>query len=483
MQGSGPIDALDVDLTFDAGGARIAGGAVALRGGAEGLGFTADLRGGLAPVVPAPYRAFFAGETSIELAGVSLAAGGLRLDRLALRGAALDLTGALETAPDGFPRNLTLSGRLGDPRGPAVTLPVPGAATSIHSAVLHLAYGVGRRWNGLVTLDRLAAGDVEIEDLTLSLGGVAENLDDPARRNVTFAVEGVATGVYSTDPDVAAVLGTRLDLFADAALPPGGPLAIRQAQVSGDGVSVFAAGTLRGLEFDGRLAAKLDDLAPASGLAGRDLGGALDLGLAGSLSPLSGGFDLALDGTAENLRLGDPRLDGLLGGTTTLGGRVARDGSGFRTDGFRLANPQVEITSTGGVTRGVSDFAVDARVNDLAAIDPRLGGALTATGRASGTGRPVDVRFDIAVPEGRLLDRALTGAAFGFDGQLDRGAVRGALRGGARLDAAPITLAADIAVDAAGRSLRGLTAVVGPNRLTGEVSAGRGRADHGRARA
>ncbi len=470
VQGAGPLDALDVTLAFDAGGARIAEGLVALRGGDEGLGFTADLRGGLAPVVPAPYRAFFAGETAVELTGVRLADGGVRLDRLALRGAALDLTGALQTAQDGFPTNLTLSGRLGDPRGAALTLPVPGASTTIHSAVLHLSYGAGRRWTGLVALDRLAAGEVEIEDLTLNLGGLAENLEDPARRDLTFAVEGIATGVWSSDPDVAAVLGTRLDLFADAALPPGGALDIRQLQVSGNGVSVFAAGALRGLDFDGRMAAKLADLAPASGLAGRDLGGALDLKMTGSVAPLSGGFDLALDGTADNLRLGDPRLDGLLAGVTTLGGRVARDTQGFRTDGFRLANPQVEITSSGALTESVSDFTVDARLADLAALDPRLAGAVTATGRAHGEGGPLEVTFDAEAPEGRLLDRSLTGARLGFDGRIDGGDVSGALRGGARLDELPITLAAEIELRDGARALRGLNAEVGPNRLTGDIA-------------
>jgi translocation and assembly module TamB len=470
LQGEGPLDDLDVAFGFDAGGARIADGDVRLRATPEGRSFVADFGGGLAPLVPAPYRPFFAGETMVDVAGVALAGGGVRVDQLAVRGAELDLTGALETAPDGFPRNLTLAGRLGDPRGPAVTLPIPGAATSAHSAVLHLAYGQGRRWTGLVVLDRLRAGEVEVEDLTLTLGGLAENLDDPASRNLTFALEGVATGVWSENPDIAAVLGTRLDLFADAALPPGGPLVIRQAQASGEDVALFAAGDLRGTTFDGRLAARLADLAPASGLAGRDLGGALDLRLDGSVDPLSGGFDLGLDGSAEDLRLGDPRLDGLLAGATTLGGRVARDAEGLRADGFRLANPQVEITADGRLTRQATDLAIDARLADLAALDPRLQGALSATGRASGAGGPVAVVFEAQVPEGRLLDRALVGARLGFDGEADGAEVRGAVRGGATLGDQPVAITADLAQDAAGRSLRDLAIEVGPNAVTGELT-------------
>ena len=73
-------------------------------------------------------------------------------------------------------------------------------------------------------LDRLQAADIEMEDVTLRLGGLAQNLDDPARRNVTVNVEGLATGVWSPEPEVARALGNRIDLFADAALPPGGPI-------------------------------------------------------------------------------------------------------------------------------------------------------------------------------------------------------------------------------------------------------------------
>lgn len=470
LQGAGPLDALDVDFAFDAGASRVAAGRFALRGAPGGLAFAADFAGELAPVVPAPYRDFFAGETSVRFSGVNFEAGGMRLERLAISGAALELNGSLDTASDYFPRNLLLAGRFGDPRGPAITLPVPGGQTTLRSGVLHLAYGGGRRWTGLVALDRLEAGEVGIEDLTLTLGGRAENLDDPERRDITIAAEGVATGVWSEDPDVAAALGARLDLFADAALPAGGPLDIRQAQVSGGGLSLFAAGTLAGLDFDGRMAARLADLAPASGLVGRDLGGAVDLRLAGTVSPLSGGFDLALDGTAEDLRLGDPRLDNLLAGTTTLGGLVARGPDGVRTDGFRLANPQVEITSSGTLAPGAADLAIDARLTDLASVDPRVSGALTASGRATGDGGPIDLRLDARIPEGRLLDRVLTNAMVGFNGQLDGSDVTGSLAGAGALDDEPITLTGDLSLVGEDRALRGLSATVGPNRLAGDVA-------------
>ena len=98
-------------------------------------------------------------------------------------------------------------------------LPVPGGRTTLQSAALNVNFGEGTRWNGLVVLDRLSAADIEMEDVTLRLGGLAQNLDDPATRNVTVNVEGLATGVWSAEPKVARALGTRIDLFADVGLP------------------------------------------------------------------------------------------------------------------------------------------------------------------------------------------------------------------------------------------------------------------------
>ena len=206
-EGSGPIDDVDVTFALDADGTRVAGGLVALRSTDEGLGFDVDFSGEIAPLVPPDFRDFFAGESTVRVSGVSKAGGGLRIATLAVDGAALRLDGDLETGADGFLRDLTLTGSLGDPAGEPVVLPVPGGRTRLQSGALHVNFGDASRWNGLVVLDRLEAADIAMEDVTLRLGGLAQNLEDPARRNVTINVEGLATGVWHADPEVARALG------------------------------------------------------------------------------------------------------------------------------------------------------------------------------------------------------------------------------------------------------------------------------------
>ncbi len=339
---------------------------MALRARDDGLGFDVDFSGGLSPLIPAQFRDFFAGQSTVKVAGVKKSAGGLRIDALSVAGAALNLKGSLETGADSFLRDLTLTGSLGDPAGPAIILPVPGGRTSLRSAELHLDFGNATRWDGFVVLDRLRSADIEMEDVTLRLGGLAQHLDDPATRNVTVNVEGLATGVWAADPEVARALGTRIDLFADATLPPGGPATVHQLQLSGNGLSIFSAGQFEDLVYTGRNAVRIADLAIFAGIADRPLGGAVNLRANGSVTPLSGGFDLTFDGGATDLVLGEPRLDPLLAGETRVSGRAVRDETGVRTEDLRIANPQLSFASDGQISSKATDIGFDASLADLA---------------------------------------------------------------------------------------------------------------------
>ncbi len=470
VAGSGPLDNVDFDVALDAAGKRLAGGQIALRGTDDGLGFDADLRGGLTPLIPVEFRDFFAGETSVQLRGLSKTGGGLRIDNLGLSGAVLDLTGRAETGADGFLRSLDLSGTLGDPAAPAVRLPIPGQETRLNSAILRVNYGDASNWSGLLVLDRLSSGGIEMEDVTLDMGGHARNLEDPALRDVTVVLEGLATGVWAEDPKVRAALGTRLDLFADAALKPGGAIELRQVQLGGNGLSVFTAGTFEDLVYTGRSALNVADIAILSGLAGRELSGAVAMRAVGSVTPLSGGFDLDLDGTADDLALGDPRLDRVMAGRTTMSGRAIRDATGFRTESLRLENPQLSFVSDGQVSPRATDFGFDARLADLALIDPRAEGALTASGRARGQGAAIGITLDTAVQRGSLLGRKISGLELGFEGRLDGSDVSGRLTGDGQLDSLVLDLGADVSVVGDSRSVSGLRLAVGANVLTGDIA-------------
>lgn len=470
LAGAGPLEEVDIDFSLDADAARLAAGRISLRESAEGQGFLADFAGALAPLVPAAYRDFFAGETRVRVDGVARTGGGLRLDEILVAGAALNLGGNLETGPDNFLRGLNLTGTIGDPRAAPVTLPVPGAATRLNSGTIHVEYGAGSRWSGIVWLDRLALGEIEVEDLSLTLGGLARNLEDPATRNVTIHAEGLATGIWAEDPELRAAIGSRIDFFTDLALPPAGPIDLRQLQISGNGLSLFTAGTLQDLVYTGRIAARVADISPLSALADRPLGGGIDLRAEGSVALASAGFDLVLDGSASDLAIGEPRADALLAGTTRIEGGLRRDETGLSTEALRIENDQIAFTSTGQVSSGETDIGFEARLADLALVSPELAGALTATGRATGSQEALALAFEAAVPQGTVAGRGLTGARLGFDGTLTGSDIAGALSGAGSLDGAVIALSGDVSSVAETRRVEDLVLSVGPNRITGSVA-------------
>ena len=118
----------------------------------------------------------------------------------------------------------------------------------------------------------------------------------------------------------------------------------------------------------------------------------MDLTANGSITPLSGGFDLTFEGGTDGLAIGNDRLDPLLAGQTTLSGRAVRDETGIRTENLRIANPQVALRLRRPDLQSTqTDIDFNASLTDLALLDPRLGGAMTASGHAQGKGQPIDV--------------------------------------------------------------------------------------------
>jgi translocation and assembly module TamB len=471
LAGQGPLEQVDIDFTLDADGTRLATGTLALREAPAGLGFVADFAGELAPLVPADYRDFFAGRTAVYVAGVNLDPGGLRIDALRVAGAVLSLEGALALGADGFLEALSLTGELADPQGEPVTLPVPGAQTRLGAGTLRVGYGAGSRWDGRLVLEDLRSADIEVADVTLDMGGLAEHLQEPARRNVTVVLAGTAAGIRAEDPALRAALGERIDLNADIALPPDAPIAVRSVRLGGAGFSVVTSGTLDDLVYAGELTAELADLAPFSGLAGRDLAGQIDLRATGEVLLASGGFDLRLAGGATGLRVGEPTLDPLLAGETSLSGRVRRDETGLHTDALRIENPQLAFASTGRVAAEATDIGFDARLADLALLTEQASGALTARGRAAGrAGEPIDLRLTAGIAEGSLVGRRLAGVALAFDGARHDGDLSGRLDGEGRIGGETILLAGELGLTEDTRALTDFRLEVGPNAIVGDLA-------------
>jgi translocation and assembly module TamB len=469
LSGSGAIEDLNIALTLDADSQRILTGTGLLNQTGEGLSIAANLEGPIADILPAAYRDFFGTRTALTLDALVRDAGGVELSAFNLSGGQLSLTANGETTPDGFLRRLDVAGEIGSADGAPVVLPVPGASTRVDRARFEVDFGENGSddWSGLLHMLGFSTPDFGAESLSFEAGGVAANLDDPANRRITFNGEGVLEGIDARSDEVAEALGTSLGFGVAGLWEAGEPITLAQLRLVGRALLLEMAGIIDGTTFEGDIAINADSLAPFSGLAGRELSGAITLDANGTLSPTIGGFDLTLDGSATNLAVDDPIADSLIGGEAQLSGRVARTASGIEAQDFTLTTPSVSITADGNFASDTADFRFGVDLDDLARLSEDASGRLTVTGTARGEEGVLDLALAASVPEANLSGHSLRDAEIGFEGTHVGGDLVGDVTGTAFLDGFRVTLRSgvhsnagqltlsEIAFSAPGTELRG----------------------------
>src|SRR5690606_38778887 len=438
----------------------------------EGLGFNINVGGPISRLIPSQFRDFFGADTRLRAAGVSRDAGGLLLSSLTLTSAALSLEAAAETASDGFLTALSLDASIADPQQERVLLPVAGADTTLQSAQLSATYGEAGSdaWRVGLNVSDLRTGEFAARDATLQVNGQAQNLSDPANRRLTYDLDGALTGISAANEAIEEALGETVRLESNGSWQSGQPLTLANLQLAAHSFVASLSGAVQDFAINGNVALEAADIAPFSGLAGRAVSGGLTFSAEGELRPISGAFNLDLDGTGNELRIGEPAADALLEGSTRLTGRIARTEQGFEADNFRIANEQLELDANGTFATEAADFRFNAAITDLALLTDRASGRLNASGTAQGSASDLNLNFSAGVPSGRLLDRNLTEAQLTFNGHMREGDIDGRVTGDAFLDGTRASLQSDIAVNDKVRSLTGLDFSAGGARLTGGVS-------------
>ncbi|EKF20910.1 translocation/assembly module TamB domain-containing protein [Nitratireductor pacificus] len=474
VAGSGPLSELDVKLALEADGVPAFGGTARFRQRDDGLGFSTRLAGTISRLLPTQFRDFFGAGTTITANGVSKSAGGMLLENLEVSSAALRLEAAAETGSDGFLTALSLDADIADRNGQRVLLPVAGGETSLQIGRLNVTYGEAGadRWNGTLEIDGLQTAAFAAGETRLTMGGLAQNLERPADRRISFEIDGGLSGITAKRADIAEALGDALALEVAGDWRAGTPVAIDNATLSGNGLAASLKGTVDKFIFTGEIGVSAASLAPFSALAGQDLGGAIDLTARGRVMPVSGGFDLDLDGTATDLRLENETAGRLMAGTTRIDGGVARGTGGLTARQLRLTNEQLVLEADGSFATGAANFRFDAALADMASLSPRAGGRLTASGRAEGADGRINLTLATEAPAGVLAGRDLRNASLGFDGQLERGTLTGKLVGGAFLASERATLESGIVLAADRRQLTGLSFSAGGATASGDVTQG-----------
>ena len=477
LTGAGTLDDLKVDLALDTNGSRTLTGLFTLDRQGDGRVFAARFNGPIAVLVPPVFRDFFGAETVLSADGMLKDAGGFRLDDLTLNNAAMKLKAAADTGDDGFLTMLRIDGTIADEANGRVLLPVKGAETSIANAKLQLAYGTnpGNDWTGTLAIAGLQTATFTAANIGIDMGGVAENLSNPANRHITFNVKGGVDGLSSPRADIARALGEHIGLDIAGAWQAGSPVDLTRANIAGNGLSLDLTGKISDLTFDGDIVAKIASLAPFAALAERDLSGSIDLKASGTVRPISGAFDLDLAGTAQNMRTGTEAIDRILNGSVTLSGGLGRNSDGFVARNFRVGNAQSEITANGSFASDKADFDFGVMLSDLKLLSDTASGRMTVKGSARGSDRLIALALRAEAPQGMLAGRKLSNGGLDFNALLDGNAktgtsLSGKLAGSAQLNGEMVDLGALIDIVNDEKRFSNLLFNAGGAHLSGDIT-------------
>jgi translocation and assembly module TamB len=373
LDGAGTLDAFDATLKADAGGGASVQGRFALRP-AEPAGrrLSFDVSARPEALLPQNLAQIFAGATTI--AGVAeIADDGaktlreLRLDSSAFR---LDASGGL--AADG-----KIAGRLelhGTPakEGAAFVAKTLEAEADVSGSISRPDARLRLRVeNAQAPFGRL--GDVALE-ATAAADGALSN----AASRLDVKVEGHAREIALSDPALAQALGEFADVSLRARVAGSGDADVGQAAIKTESAQFTFAGRAGPSALDGKINVAIPDLRRISGVAHRDLRGALTLAADLAGAPRDGRVAATLNGVAASLGTGAAALDGLMGQRVVLSGKVETLGQGgFSFEKLSLRGDHFKLGVDGAATREKADVAALIEIPDLRRADSRL------TGRAS----------------------------------------------------------------------------------------------------
>lgn len=420
VAGSGPLDDFVADITLATDDTPRLDGSVTLKGtpsetaapeaGADGTppapatdrSFALDLGGDIAPMFAPRYSAFFGDNITLKSSGTLFADGRLTLDTLDLNTRSLTLTGNVALAAGGWPTVIALDGRIADAEGTPVLLPLPGEQTQIDNATLAVRFDAasGDGWDANIAVNGLNQPTLKLGTLSLKGDGTLTQGQGTTVGGVMGQLTYAIDGIELTDTALAAAVGPRIDGGLNFDWTEDAPLDLSQIDLTGADYGLTGQAQLSGMTQDlnltvaGNMTLTAANLARFSEISGQDLQGATKFDAKFTFAPISGAFDVDLQGTGDNLAVGIPQADPLVTGQSRLTLTAARDETGTRIDNFQISTDQINATVSGTLSSDASNLQVAARVNETSLIQPGLNGPSTLNGsiRQAGTDFTVDVR-------------------------------------------------------------------------------------------
>lgn len=412
ITGKGPVSGFNSQISLSSDGQPRFAGQITLGADPQDNSitrFAADLGGDLTPLLSPEYRAFFGTETTLKLAGDRHADGALTLKRFDAETRALSATGQASIAPNGWPSLVNVEVTLASQSSDPILLPLTGPRTYVQGGQIALTYNAARgdAWNLKANLDALQRPDLTVRRALIIGNGTLVD------REITGVLDSALVGVAPGDAALARAIGPDINANLEFDWSKGAPISLTDLQV--ESAHLQASGAARVSRFSGTadldvwmdIQAIAHDLTPLSDLVGRQIDGAADVRITGSILPVSGGFDLRINGTTQDLAISEPRLDPFLHRKSNLGLSAKRDGTGAQLTTL-LVNDAVRLESQLSLMDRRDTGFAKLVVTDLAPGLPELPGPLTALVNYDRTGKISDISAQLTLPGQNQIDVSAT---------------------------------------------------------------------------
>lgn len=401
VQGDGPIGDFVADIALQSDEIDRLVGKVTLTGKADGAtGFSADLSGDLAPLFLPAYAEFFGDHVALTASGKRWSNGRLVLDKMKVSARALELQGALEVAGDGLPTRFDLNGKIAAVDGSSVILPLTTELpVMVRSATIALGYDATQDegWVGEVAVFGLDRADFRAANLVISGSGRIARVLGAQQVGGTIKFSG--EGLDPTNAALAQALGSVVWGGGSGYWREGnGGFFVQQLKFQGENYAAEANGKVEGLgdafAMTGKVSAKLEDLSRLSAIAGRPLGGAAELAVSGTASPITGGFDIDLTASGTDMRGGVAQLDNMLRGKATLAASIRRDETGTNLRNLTVAAATMRATARGRLETDGSDITAEVQFDDLRNLGGSYRGRISGIAQITGTPEDAAITFN-----------------------------------------------------------------------------------------
>lgn len=429
VQGTGPLDDFSSDVVVSTDGQERLAGQITLgtqtprrASDTPDRRVLADIGGDITALLAPRYREFFGDDVRLNVDALIEGSGAIELSAFTLKTEAADLSGKVALGADKWPTFIDIKGLIANPDGTAIQLPLSGDATTVERVRLVIDYDAsnGDALNAAFNIAALSTKDVSIAATILKLGGTLQGSGGGIGQfngDLAFDADGLA---FTAQP-VAEAVGQRISGNTQITHVEGQPLEITDLSLTGADYALRGDVVIESLEtgFTTLIDAVLEasDISRFSALAGRELDGQTRLALKGSVTPLSGQFDLRAEGSTQDLKLGIEQADAVLAGRTQLSLTARRDETGTFLRDLILENNAIQMTAEAQLRTDDSRAVVSAKLADIGLVLPQYEGAVEVDAVATQDTRGWSIDATTSGPYGAAL--SAKGLATGPDAALN----------------------------------------------------------------